>query len=774
MNSSGKSNLNLSDASNTTPAPNAPQPTAQAPVGKSSLTLTDNLQTTQPQEPQQPQEIDPSNANVIYYDKSEPIPPKKFPEQQQIGYTLKNNVLKTDDGKLLAYVNDEWKEYQLGDEAQAIKDANLTVAKEASLDQVQLKSWLESIRADKDLLEEFMNMSKLPANVTSFAESYKYYNKTPEYANAFRLERGYSLKESDMYKNFYQKMYAAKVGTELRKLGVLYPFSKTLAQRQGVELLPVAYAAIAAEAETLLAAGAATALGITLLNSPGEGIPRTPVFNGETGRTLQDRWILNGDTVDDYTIQQFIEAKGTLDAGTLARIKQLIDEPNEKNKQDYKLVGGRYIKATAGRPSNEQLKKKALVDLYNKNALNRMNILRYIKKVRADKANADLEASKAKAALEGKGEPVEVKQTPEEKKYDASGNYIPPGVPYKEPSFPGEGSEAGSEAGSDVGYDAGSEAAPESEEGENFFDYQDRIEAIQQAAQDVKQGEEDFKQGLENSKPMSPPEDAVPDLKTPMGYLNHRITNLRIYLNSARERFVENFTNKLKLKYKSVSIDKLKQALKNIFDRKVRTADIELSKYAADPPLSDSENEALVQVGERVAAIARAARQDPNSVIAISNAANPQGRPEVAMTPRRFIKLLLSLGAAASTIVAILEALKSATTPEPFPPLPPYNPDGPNKPVGPDRPIPVGPTGPTGPTGTVQQDLQDLQELYQHQQDLQEVYLYLVLLVTQEKELKGCTQLIQVKQNYLLCLKDKQKKTTGDGMNIHMLPVAMV
>ena len=71
-----------------------------------------------------------------------------------IGVVEFNNVLKTDDGKLLAYVNDEWKEYPLSDEEQAIKDANLTVAKEASLDQVQLKSWLESIRADKDLLEE--------------------------------------------------------------------------------------------------------------------------------------------------------------------------------------------------------------------------------------------------------------------------------------------------------------------------------------------------------------------------------------------------------------------------------------------------------------------------------------------------------------------------------------------------------------------------------------------------------------------------------------------
>ena len=101
---SGKSSLNLTDNTNTA------QPSQS---GKSSLNLSDNINTTQPTDQASSDNLSYSdiNQNVVYYDKSMPPPKKQFPRQQLIGFTMKDNIVKTDDGLLLACTDDKWKQY---------------------------------------------------------------------------------------------------------------------------------------------------------------------------------------------------------------------------------------------------------------------------------------------------------------------------------------------------------------------------------------------------------------------------------------------------------------------------------------------------------------------------------------------------------------------------------------------------------------------------------------------------------------------------------------
>lgn len=273
------------------------------------------------------------NNNIVYYDKSQPPPEKKFESQQLIGFTLNDNILKTDDGKLLAYVNNEWKEYPLKDEKKAIADAKLSKAKDEASSQESVKAWLELIRPDNDLIEDFIDISKVP-NARTFAEFYKGYNKLPEYVNTIRLKRGYSLKESDIYRHFYNQMYAAKIGTILRKLKIPYPPTKTL--RQGIpSIVPVVESTLMTAGVDFVAAGGAL-LGIDVPGGP--AVPRTPEF-----KNLDDaeKWLLGESEVNGYTVSRFIEQGGKLSLELLLKMKLLIQQKQsgmEDLKRDWAIT----------------------------------------------------------------------------------------------------------------------------------------------------------------------------------------------------------------------------------------------------------------------------------------------------------------------------------------------------------------------------------------------------------------------------------------------------
>lgn len=693
MNSSGKSNLNLSDASTTTPAPNAPkapaqtpsQPAPQAPVGKSSLTLTDNLQTTQPQQPNKTPTSNTSsddsdyysdlNDNVVYYDKSKPKPNRRFKEQILIGYTINNNIIKTDDKRLYAFVNDDWKEYPLSDEAQAIKDANLSIAKEESVNQVQVKAWLETIRADSDLLSEFMSMSKLPANVTSFSESYKYYNKAQEYSKAFLLKRGFSLKESDMYKHFYRKMYAAKLGTVWRRLGHTYPPVSNIALAGGGEELLKFIPIIAPTVLDIVATGAAY-VGLSQVvdyfdERTGKAPPPTPNFaDNEGGRILRERWIdgvVDGQVqmLNGLTLGEFIQQGGILDVPTMRALE---------NRLQTTKTGELRKKSGSQRRFNKIWKDAKF------NQLSRNDYIEKQKRIAQTIIDADNDINRLRAM--DLDEPIEVPPKPEEKiveekKYDAAGNYVPPDAPYKEPSFPSQGS------GSDIKLEdvdmdkLYNEATSPLEEDENInrgFNY-----FTENPETDVKQLMDSY---IEDSRV----------------FLTGRIQNLKSYLHDVREQYIEDTLRKIKTNLNQVTISRFRTYMRNRFNRRVE--EIEMQRMDEDFPEPPPEEEKIPDSGSDVGSdigelepILRIGGLGRRQVLATVGA--DRSRRTIV---RKLVKFLVAAGVAVSVIKNLLDALKFGDTPEPFPPLPPYNPDGPNKPVGPDGPIPVGPTGPTGPT----------------------------------------------------------------------------
>ena len=132
-------------------------------------------------------------------------------------------------------------------------------------------------------------------------------------------------------------MYAAKIGTILRRMGIRYP-SSNVTIAGGEEDIMKAGTQIAVTAGEALTAAAASLLGITYGSSSstytGPPPPRFP--NTPEGLETMDRW-LSGEIVlsNGLNVAQFIERQGQFHLESLSRLRTLYaDVSKPKNLKD--------------------------------------------------------------------------------------------------------------------------------------------------------------------------------------------------------------------------------------------------------------------------------------------------------------------------------------------------------------------------------------------------------------------------------------------------------
>ena len=693
---------------------------------KSSLTLTDNINTTEPTTTQEQttelKSYSDINKNVVYYDKSEPPPQKRFKEQKLIGFTIDdNNIVKTDDGYIFALIDDNWKQYT--NEKDALKDVSLSNAKEASTEQINTKAWLENIKPDDDLIKSFTY--DVPANVSppSFQNYYKYYGQRAgwDYAedqifggitNKFKQKS--SLNPSDRYKEFYKKMYIAKLGTALRRLGVEFPQNKGTNIKSGggeEEIMKVGPGLVQGGIDYI--ATGASAL-FNLRDTGGApGTPQQIVFiSTNDPEKIKERnaalynWILKGAKINNMTIQEYISAGGILDEFALERIAQI--KERDKNKA---FITEKELKDKAKR-------QKLLNGLEKLNESNKFMRDTYIKQ-QQDEEKRQLTEDDAKREINNNNNYVEIEDKKDLTEDDMKKIFDEPIEEKK--SFEekyGENIEdqknnRGNLTEEDLVNIINNDVNEDSlrrlynihlTEDERYFLF-DRVSYNWLNVLSLQYG--------------NPIREYIRLLNNPGLSNSYKIQSIKTYLRNRLNTLKEKIMNRLsQLKLPKIDIERAKQMINERLNKKeydmeygvemgdFKYEDIDdldddnydnVSNYSDISEISDV---SLNSNAERVLNFLGYGRGDEQYIYYTPE----QNIRRIKV--RKFVKMLLALGVSASTIIGFLQLLKKATAPEPFPPLPqpPIKPQ-PDKPMPPDKPVPP-PDKPVDPNKPVDPSIQ--------------------------------------------------------------------
>jgi len=656
----------------------------------SSLTLSDNITTEEGKEPpvEKIKSYTDINKKIVYYDKAKPAPTKKFKEQQLIGFTIDDNdILKTDDGLIFAFIDDNWKEYT--DEKEALKDVSLNNAKERAIGQISTKAWLESIKPDNDLIKDFTyDVPANGVNPPTFANYYKYYGQRPgasyvedEFFGVItnKFKHGSSVNPTERYKTYYNKMYIAKLGTVLRTLGVQFPpynATSNLKSAGGEEEIIKAGPALVGEGLDYIATTAGTLFRLRPSTTP--GFPAQIVFKlseKKTERNKQiaeiEQWIKGKTEINGKTAATYLAQGGIFDEVALSIFQGLKQKASDKYDQQSK--GGRLLRNA----NQEVLMYKRLEDVNTGN-------IRTTTYLNNQRAREEIEREQRERQQKDPENKDPEHKDPENKDPEHKD------PEYKEP----QAFQSFSEEDLNLTND-------DATLGIRFAD----IEAINRTIDSYEQALRDAEQVylMKDTEAINSIEEEEFLRQYARNYQGTMVSRLEGYFRYLKQKFMEKIGG-IKINYPSISLDRLRQIFNNRFNKTVNDYEQklemqEIKDYGSfdegeEDRFNDSVSVAPTSIASEYEPIMKTVGAGKQQIILEGNST----LKKIRMTLRKYIKTLIKLGVGSAIVAAILEALlKNPGTPEPFPPLPP---GGDRRPPNiPDGPVPPGGGGTGGGGG---------------------------------------------------------------------------